>query len=112
METDEVVRRLRMDGWCVLPGIVPDSEVPGLCTAVMDEEVRQRAEWLAVRAGFAAAGQQLPPDGVGHAQALVNYIPALAAYLADARIVAAAEAIFGPYVKVSSVAGLVNFPGN
>ena len=112
METEEIVRRLRMDGWCVLPGIVPDNEVPTLRAAVIDEEVRQRAEWLAVRAGFVAAGQQLPPDGVGHAQALVNYIPALAAYLADARIVAAAEAIFGPHIKISSVAGLVNFPRN
>jgi hypothetical protein len=108
METIEVVRRLRMDGWCVLPNIVPNRELLGLRAAVIEQEVLQRAEWQAVRAGFMAAGQQLPPDGVGHAQALVNYVPELAAYLADARIVVAAEAIFGPYVKVSSVAGQGN----
>jgi hypothetical protein len=112
METTEVVRRLTMDGWCVLPTIVPERELPGLRAAVIEQEVLQRAEWQAVRAGFKTARQQLPPDGVGHAQALVNYIPELAAYVADARIVAPTEAIFGPYVKVSSVSGLVNFPGN
>jgi hypothetical protein len=101
-----------MDGWCVLPAIVPDRDLPELRAAVVEQEQLQRAEWLAVRAGFKAVGQQLPPDGVGHAQALVNYVPQLAAYLADARIVAAAEAILGPYLKISSVAGLINFPGN
>jgi hypothetical protein len=112
METTEVVRRLRMDGWCVLPMIVPERELHSLCAAVVEQEVLQRAEWHALRAGYEAAGRRLPPSGVGHAQAIVNYIPELPAYLADARIVAAAEALFGPYIRVSSVSGLVNFPGN
>jgi ectoine hydroxylase-related dioxygenase (phytanoyl-CoA dioxygenase family) len=112
MDTKEVVRRLRMDGWCVLQSIVPDLEVADLRNAVTEQEKLQRAEWEAVRTGIQTAGQQLPPAGVGHAQALVNYIPQLAGYLADARIVAAAETIFGPYIRISSVSGLVNFPGN
>ena len=42
---------------------------------------------------------------------LISTIPEVTSYLADKRIMAAAGAIFGKYFRVSTVGGLVNWPG-
>jgi hypothetical protein len=108
----EIVQRLRVDGWCVVPGVVPDAEVRGLREAVVEQAEKQDAEWQAYCETYRASGQPMPPRGVGHAQALASHIPVVARYAADPRIVDAATALFGPPVRVVSTGGLVNYPGN
>ncbi|GLQ51893.1 phytanoyl-CoA dioxygenase family protein [Dyella flava] len=100
------------EGWCVLPNLISRTTTDLLAKAVIDQEISQRHEWSAMVKKFNASGQQRPPSGVGHAQALINYIPELAQYATDARIIELVESIIGPSVRVSSISGLVNYPGN
>jgi ectoine hydroxylase-related dioxygenase (phytanoyl-CoA dioxygenase family) len=108
----KIVSRLRGEGWCVVPDVVPRDEIGALRDAVIAEELRQREEWKEVARQIRQAGQQAPPSGVGHAQALINHIPRIGRCIADRRLLAAAEQLLGQFVRVPSVAGLVNFPGN
>jgi len=112
LTVSETVKRIKNEGWCVIPAVIPMADLEPLYQAVVQQEIAQREEWQAVSAGFAGAGQQQPPRGVGHAQALVNYIPELSGFIASPQIVKPVEALLGPFLRVSSVSGLVNFPGN
>ena len=111
MKHEEMMRRLEVDGWCVIEGVIPGGEVDGIRQAVLAEEARQREEREAVLAKIRAQGHRISVSGVGSVSGLISAIPEVASYLADERMMAAAETMFGPYFRVSSVGGLVNRPG-
>jgi len=111
MKNEEVMRRLDIDGWCVLEGVIPRDEVDGVRKAVLAEEARQRAEQDALVATIRSRGHRISASGVGGVRGLVSAIPDATSYMADERILAAAETLFGPYFRVSTVGGLVNRPG-
>lgn len=111
MKNAEVMRRLEVDGWCVIEGVIPGDQVDDIRQALLAEEARQREEQQVVLAKIRAQGHRISVAGVGSVRGLISAVPEVASYLADDRILAAAEAQFGPYFRVSTVGGLVNWPG-
>ena len=111
MTVDEVVRRLKTDGWCVIEGAIPADDVPGLREAVLAVEARQRAGREAELAKMRARGHRVSTAGVGSAQGLIGAVPEIALHLGDQRILGAAEALLGEFYRVSILQGLVNRPG-
>ena len=111
MKAEEVLRRLKTDGWCVIQGAIPIDEVDGIRQAVLAEVDRQHAEQEALLAAVRAQGHRISAAGVGGATGLISTVPEIASYLTDQRILAAADTLLGRYFRVSSVGGLVNRPG-
>ena len=112
MNVSETLRRLEMDGFCILPGVIPEEEVD----AVRDEveaavsENQQINEQM--QANVRARGHRIGATGVASTGGLINQAPGFGRYLANRRIVDPCESIFGPYVRVSSVGAVMNHPGN
>lgn len=111
MKNKEVMRRLDVNGWCLIEGVIPDGEVDKIREAVLAEEASRRDEREAVLAKIRAQGHRISVTGVGSFNGLIEAIPEVASYIADERILNAAEGLFGPYFRVSTVDGLVNRPG-
>lgn len=111
MNHEEVMRSLDVDGWCVVEGVIPRDEVDGVREAVLAEEAKQREEQDALVATIRSRGHRISASGVGGVRGLVSALPEVTSYMADERIIAAAETLFGPFFRVSTVGGLVNRPG-
>lgn len=100
------------EGWCVIEDVIPEEDVPGLRQAVLELIGKQHAEWERWRAESRAGGRRSGAEGVENAQGVINAIPQCAPFVADRRILDVAEAVFGPYVRVSSTSAIVTNPGN
>ena len=98
MNMDQMLLHLRIDGWCVLEGIIPDSNV---------EAVRKSVE-----ATVAAHRSSNAPEGIGFVPGLIGLDQSFAPYLADPRLMNIAEALLGHHVRVSFTSGMINYPGN
>jgi ectoine hydroxylase-related dioxygenase (phytanoyl-CoA dioxygenase family) len=97
MKLAEMLSRLETDGWFILPGVVPADEVDGL---------RRRVE-----AAVEKFGRVDRDYGFGGLKGLIAFDQALCPYLAEPRLVALAEALFGPHHRISFTSGQVNYPG-
>ena len=90
---DKAVQEVRRIGWCVLKDIIPAAET---------DHIRKRVLRVAAEVR----------EGVGQTLGLINFEQSFAAYLADPRILRLAEAFFGPFVRISETAAVVNHPDN
>lgn len=95
---DELLMRMRLDGWCVIENVIPVDEV------------------AAVREGIVAATAQHrnphAPKHIGHVSGVINYDQSVAPYLAETRLLRLIEALLGPHVRVSFTTATTNEPGN
>ena len=112
MNETETLRRLNMDGFCILPGVIPN-DVVDLVRDQVEESVsdnRRRSDQM--QANVRARGHRIGATGVASTGDLINQVPDFGRFLSDRRIVDPCETIFGPYVRVSSVGAVMNHPGN
>ena len=95
----ELADRVRSDGWCVVPGVIPSGELDSIRDNVSQATAeRERAE--------AAA------RGLGHLTGFIRYDQSLAPYLADRKLLDLVEALLGPFVRVSFTTATINYSGN
>lgn len=90
---DKAIQEIRRVGWCVLKDIILAAEADRIRKRVLEVTAEVR-------------------EGVGQTLGLVNYEQSFAPYLADPRILGPAEAFFGPFVRISETAAVVNHPDN
>lgn len=112
MELDETLRRLSMDGFCVLEDVIPSDDVDRTRGDVERAVMRNRQSSDEMQAKVRAQGHRVGASGVASVGGLINSVPSFGKYLADPRITAPCESIFGPYVRISSVGAVMNFPRN
>lgn len=98
MTVDEIVLHLKLDGWCVLDGVIPSDKVD----AIRDS----------VEATASIPENPNAPSGVGFTGGLLAHDQSFAPYLADRRILDTAETFFGPHVRISFTSAIINNPGN
>ena len=98
MEQEQLLQRLRTDGWCVIEGVIPDGEVDGVREHVAQSVEKHR--------------NPEAPGGIGHVSSFIRVDQSLAPYLADRRVLGLTEALLGPYVRISFTSATVNYPGN
>ena len=111
MDIDTIVKKVRVDGWCVIPQVIPTNEVNSICSDVAEEVEKADQEHRAFVVEMEAKGHKVSGHGIGSATGLISLLPALHPYLSNESILGAAEAILGPFVRISTVSGLVNNPG-
>lgn len=102
LESDTTIQQsmlhLRMDGWCVLDGVIPDDRVAAIreeCTAVVARHRNPDA-----------------PQSIGHVSGYINWDQSLAPYLADDRVLLLVNAMLGHDPRISFTSATINEPGN
>ncbi len=98
MNVEEALLHLRIDGQCVVDGVIPEDKV---------DAIRQSVEATVV-----SHGRFTGVEGVGTRKGLLAFNQSFAAYLADKRVLGVAEALFGPHVRISFTTAHINYPGN
>jgi len=94
---EQTVERLRLQGYCVLEGVIPDAEV---------DDIRRRVELAVQRHGTIDRSGK-----VGSRKGLIAYEQSFARHLADRRVLGVAEALFGPHVRISFTSAQISYPG-
>lgn len=98
MKIDEILLRLKIDGWCMVEKVIPKVKV---------DAVRGEAE-----AATLAKGVSRTYEGLHSARGVLGDVPSFLPYLSDERVLGVAERWFGPHVRISFTNTLVNSPGN
>lgn len=91
--------QMRVNGWCVLEGVVPKDRVGAVRKSVL-ESVKRHGNPEALQ------------KGIGHVSGFIAYDQALAPYLADSRLMGIAGALLGHHVRISMTSATINMPGN
>ena len=97
---EQMVRRVRVDGWCVIDGLIPADSVQAVHDSVLDTVDRLRHT------------RKDAPDHIGAVSTIINHDQSFARYLAEPRLLGLAEALLGPGVRISFTSSIVNYPGN
>ena len=98
MDLQTALRYMKINGWCLLEGIIPADKV---------DAVRNSVE-----AAVSAHQSATAPDGIGHVPGLVRFEQSFAPYLAHPRLLGLVEALLGEHVRISFTTAQINFPGN
>ena len=98
MSLDQALQHLKIDGWYVMEGVIPENEVDAVRESVERSTVVHR--------------NPKAPDAIGHVPGFIRYDQSIAPYLADRRMLALVEALLGPHARVSFTTGTINYPGN
>jgi len=90
----ESMRRLRMDGWCVIEGVIPDAEVGKVRQSIVETAKNHGTE------GTRSA-----------VRGLITYDQSMAPHLTDSKVIGVVEAVFGPHVRASMTTAVVTTSG-
>ena len=95
---NKAIERLRNDGWCVVPEVIPADTV-GL---IRDS----------VAATVAANPNPNVPPRIGHLTAIVNHDQSLTPYLAHPSVMDLVRVHLGDHARISFTTATINHPGN
>ena len=98
MQLARLLQHLKLDGWCVLEGVIPADQI---------EHVRHSVE-----ATVAAHRNPTAPPGIGHLPGMINFDQSFAPFLADENLLALVGAMLGPHPRISFTTGTINHLGN
>ncbi len=112
MDVPEILRHLKLEGFCIVENVIPNDKVDEVRDSVVEVVDRERERAAAEIAKTRAKGHRIGGEGVDSVPQLVAHTQTFVPYLTDERVLGTAEAMFGPYVKTSATIGLVNNPGN
>ena len=100
MQIEDVVARIKQDGWSIVEGVIPDDEVG----AVRDSIVKT-----------VDAYEDSPPDEFGVTnparRGIINYDQSFAAYLANKYVMGVTEELWGKFVRITITTPVLNRPG-
>ena len=96
MVIEEMLVCLRIDGWCVVPDVIPQDQIA---------PIRKNVEETTY-----AHGIKTRADGVAACKGLLAFDQSFAPCLADERILGIAAALFGPHVRISFTTTHSTFP--
>ncbi len=112
MSTEEKLHQLKMNGYCVLEGIIPDDKIDGVRESVVTAQTVHHEKAEAELAKTRSRGHRVGVQGVANMRGVINETQTFAPYLADERIMALTDALFGRYVRISCTDCVINYPGN
>lgn len=110
--TEAVLGHLELEGYCIIEEVIPAGKVAGVRESIAAAFETQQEEAHASAEQVRSQGHRQGGVGVHAVTGLLNLDQSVAPYLADERIVVASEGLFGPYVRITNVSAMVNFPGN
>ncbi len=109
--TQDRLRQLDMDGFCVVEGVIPAGVVDEVRDSVVAAQARRSEESEKRLAATRARGHRLGVAGVAPLKQVINETQTFAPYLADRRIIEVVEGLFGPFARISCTDVVINNPG-
>ena len=97
--TQDRLRQLAMDGFCLVDAVIPPDEVATIRDSVAAATDRE------------FDGDPAEYRGVSHRSGLTAFDQSFTDYVADPRIIDVAEALWGPPVRISNTSATINEPG-
>ena len=94
-EVKSVLATLKRDGFCVMKQLIPATEVAAVRESVV-KSVKQHTD---------------TPYPLGHVSGFLRVDQSYAPYLANPRLLAVVDQLFGEFARISFVTGSVNSPG-
>lgn len=94
---DGHVCQLKTEGWCQIEDVIPLDRIGALREEVLSghqQAIKDYTEW------GGSWGFQTGPNGE-RGTCLVHYVPSLAAYFADKRVLGVAQAMLDPHVRIA-----------
>ncbi len=101
------VAQLKAEGWCLVEGVIPEDRIEYLRAHVMQGHEKALRDYEA-RGGSLAF--QAEANGEPSTNA-VAYVPDLAPYFGDARVVGVAKAMLDPHVRIAQTEFKTRPPG-
>ena len=112
MTVETITRQIKEEGYCVIGDVIPSQAANNLRESLSSIAAEKRSLAERREAEIKTKGHRVGTPGVTNIVMLIHETPEFAAYLADPRVLGAAKALLGPYVRISSAGGLVNASGN
>lgn len=112
MSIEEKLHQLKMNGYCVLEGIIPENKIDAVRESVVAAQAVHHEKAEAELAKTRSRGHRVGVQGVANLRGVINETQTFAPYLADERIMAITDALFGSYVRISCTDCVINYPGN
>ncbi len=112
MSIEEKLHQLKMNGYCVLEGIIPEDKIDAVRESVVTAQAAHHEKAEAELAKTRSRGHRVGVQGVANLRGVINETQTFAPYLADERIMAITDALFGSYVRISCTDCVINYPGN
>lgn len=112
MSISSIVAQIKRDGFYVVEGVIPKTEVDSVCDEVVAAQGRCHAEAEAAKAATRAKGHRIGAEGVAGLRQVMNETQVFAPYVASRKLLDVVEALFGPYARVSCTDCVINYPGN
>ena len=105
---DSLLKSLDEDGWLLLEDVIPADRVD----AVRRNVLAARERSLEAEEAKLVAGDARVTTRGGAVVGLINLDQSIAPYLADPRVLAIIERLWGNYTRIVSLAGLISDPGH
>ncbi len=112
MDVQEILRHIKLEGFCIVENVIPADKVPEIRDSVVEVVDKEKERTEAALAKTRAKGHRIGGEGINSVPQLFRHSQVFVPYVTDDRILGTAEAMFGPYVKASATSGLINNPGN
>ena len=100
MDVQQSLLDLKLNGWCLLDGVIPADQIDAIRESVTATVSEHRGDYPGA------------PDRVGFVPGLINHNQSFASYLAEPRLLQIAEQLLGQHVRISYTSAIINEPGN
>ncbi len=112
MKVSEIVSQIIENGYAIIEGVIPADRIGGVCQQLIDAQLAHHADAEAELVKTRGCGHRIGVQGVGLLKQAINATQCFAPYLADKRILGAAESFFGKFVRISCTDCVITHPGN
>lgn len=112
MSVSSVLGCLKRDGFYVVDGVIPPSEVSHVRDDVVAAQARGHAASEAAKKATRAKGHRIGAEGVASMRQVINETQMFAPYVASRKMMDVVDALFGPFSRVSCTDCVINYPGN
>ena len=112
MSLEKRLQEIEINGFTIIEDVIPGSNIDSVREQVASVLTDHAAETEAAIAKTRARGHRIGTPGVTAFKQVLNQTQIFAEYLADRRILDIAEALFGPFVRISCTDCVANHPGN
>ena len=112
MATATLKSHIERDGFCIVDGVIPASEVGAISAEMVAAIECNRLDSEAERAKTQSRGHRIGTPGVANLKQVINEVQSFAPYLANRRVLDLVESFFGDWARISCTDCVMNLPGN
>ena len=112
VSVSETVAAIKTDGYSIVEGVIPADLVDNVRSEIVAAQQAHHEEAEIELAKTRSRGHRISNPGVANLRQVINATQCFAPYLADDRVLGAAEWFFGDFVRISSTDCVINHPGN